>query len=226
MVSKVVTFRDCGGPYDLSPEHSTSSWESKETTCAEQAVIRYLVEEPSRYREKTLLHVGIGNGGLFEAIGRELKAYTGITISRPELDCFRRQFPDSKNARTALVNKHDERFFGSMGGDFDIIVDVNLKSFACCEKHFRATMSYFARALTCGGKLVTAQSGLDFGWAGNTAVAYTPGADTRPFMSHHRALRIEGLRRLAADLNLKADSVPLEPCGSCDAETIWILEKA
>ena len=184
----LTTFADCGGPYDLTLQHSVSSWESKSTTCAEQAVIRYLTQGPTHYRDKSLLHVGIGNGELFAATGAALRAFTGITISRPELEHFRQRFPAAQNARTILANKYDERSLRSIGGDFDIIVDVNLKSFACCEKHFQVTMAYLARSMAPGARLLTAQSGLDFGWAGNTAVAYTLGADPQPEMSSHRVL--------------------------------------
>lgn len=221
----VTTFADCGGPYDLSYAHSITSYEAQLTTCAEEAVIRYLAESPARYRDKTLLHVGIGNGSLFTAIGAGLRAYTGITISRPELEIFRQTFVDRENVRTILANKHDERLFDSIGDHFDIIVDVNLKSFACCEKHFQATMLYFANSLSPGGIAITAQSGIDFGWAGNTAMAYTPGADTNPMMSQHRILGAEGLARLCPDLDLTVSSVLMQPSGRCDAETLWILTK-
>jgi hypothetical protein len=220
-----TTFSDCGGPHELSFAHSKSSWESKPTTCAEQAVIRYLIQSPARVRGKSLLHVGVGNGALFAATEAELGAFTGVTISRPELDKFNHEFGGRPSARVILANKHDDRVFGLIGDRFDIIVDVNLKSFACCEKHFRTTMSYFARSLLPGGSLVTAQSGLDFGWAGNTAVAYTPGADTTPLMSVHRVLGSDGLLRLSADLGLAARSLVVQPSADCEAETLWILEK-
>lgn len=225
MPAAVMSFDDCGGPYDLSLAHSISSWESKATTCAEQAVIRYLTQVPARCRDKRLLHVGLGNGELFASTRAELRAFTGVTISRPEIDSVRQKFPAVENARIILANKHDERFFESIGDEFDIIVDVNLKSFACCEKHFQATMTYLARSLSPGGILVTAQSGLDFGWAGNTAVAYTPGADTRPMMSGHRILGADGLLQLSIDLGLEAHSVPVAPGGTCEAETLWICRK-
>ncbi len=221
----MTTFGDCSGPFDLSFAHSVSNWESKVTTCAEQAVIRYLAESPALYWGKRLLHVGIGNGALFASIGAELRSFTGITISRPELECFRQRYGKLETARTLLVNKHDDRLFHSIGDHFDVIVDVNLKSFACCEKHFQKTMVYFANSLSLGGILITAQSGIDFGWAGNTAVAYTPGADTNPLMCRHRVLGARGLGRLASELDLTVDSIPMKPTATCDAETLWILRK-
>ena len=221
-----TSFEDCHGPHDLSSAHSISGWESKSTTCAEQAVIGYLTKVPSRYRDKTLLHVGIGNGALFGAMGAELRTFTGITISRPELDQVRTRFKDAASARTLLANKHDERFFPSIGGDFDLIVDVNLKSFACCEKHFRTTMQFFASSLTPGGTLMTAQSGLEFGWAGNFARAHTPGAATTAVASDHRVLGADGLAKLSVELGLALHSLPVEATSVCKAETLWLLEKA
>jgi hypothetical protein len=225
-VLRRASFTDCGGPHDLSSQHTISSWESKQTTCAEEAAILYLTEVPSRHRQKSLLHVGIGNGDLFAALGAELRSYTGLTISRPEIEHFRERFPRAENARTVLANKYDERFFSSFEGKFDIIVDVNLKSFACCERHFRALITHFAKAVSQGGLLVTAQSGLDFGWAGNTAVAYTPGADVSPEVSHRRVLGSEGFARLAGELGLAVRSVSIAAIDQCSPETLWTCKKA
>lgn len=221
----VTTFGDCGGPHDLDDSISLTNWESKATTCAEQAVIRYLGEVPERYCGKRLLHVGIGNGALFAAIGEGLAAFTGITISRAELEKFNERFAGMDATTALLANKHDERVYPSIGGDFDLIVDVNLKSFACCEKHFQSTMDYLAGALSPGGILMTAQSGLDFGWAANTAVAFTPGADPDPATRHYRILGADGLARLAARLGLQARALSIPSSPQCEAETLWILRK-
>lgn len=220
------SFENCGGPHDLSSAHSASSWESKSTTCAERAVIRYLTEVPSRHRGKALLHVGIGNGALFAATGSGLRSFTGITISRPELDQFQRTFNNAANAHVILANKHDERTFASIGEGFDLIVDVNLKSFACCETHFMGTMLYFAQSLRPRGQVLTAQSGLDFGWGGNTATAYTPGADPDPRLSAQRILGAAELANLSVDLGLTLQRVRVPGTFECNAETLWILEKA
>jgi len=218
-------FDDCGGPYDLTSSHTISCWEARPTTCDEEAVITYLVASPGRYYNKTLLHIGIGNGSLFASTGANLDAYTGITISCPELESFKDRFADKKNARAILANKHDERLFDLIGYSFDIIVDVNLKSFACCEKHFRSTMRYFGNCLTRGGMLITAERGLNFGWAGNIAVAHTPGADTNPAASVNRILGPDGFVRLGADLDLAVETVSVPPNERCTAETLWIFRK-
>lgn len=202
-----------------------SSWESQPTTGAEEAVIGYLAGTPALYQDKTLLHIGIGNGSVFAALGAGLRAYTGITISRPELEFFAKRFADRENARAVLANKHDDRIFASWGDNFDIIVDVNLKSFACCEKHYRATMLYYANSLSQGGFVITAQTGLDFGWYGNTAVAYTPGADTDPGMGRRRILGTDGLMKLGADLDLAVESISVPSSELRNSETLWILRK-
>lgn len=217
-------FDDCGGPHCLLPSHTVSAWESKPTTCAERAVIAYLTETKPRCRGKNLLHVGLGNGSLFKATRAELRSFVGITISEPELQEFRRRFGDASEARILLANKHDPRFFAAIGSEFDVIVDVNLKSYACCEKHFHETMSFFGHSLAEGGTLLTAQSGLEFGWAGNTAVAHTPGADASAY-AQDRVLGVDGLQGLATKLGLRCRRLQIEPGGGCSAETLWILEK-
>jgi hypothetical protein len=168
----------------------------------------------------------VGNGELYAATRAQLGTYTGVTISRPELDHFGKRFKDAANARTLLANKHDERLLPSIGGNFDLIVDVNLKSFACCERHFRTTMLFFAGSLTSRGKLITAQSGLEFGWAGNTATAHTPGADTNPAVSAHRLLGVKGLTNVSQELGLTLRNVAVKGTSECNAEMLWVLGRA
>ena len=50
---------DCGGPRDLTPEHTISSYEGQPTSEAELAIVIFLKSEPWRYAGKRLLHVGV-----------------------------------------------------------------------------------------------------------------------------------------------------------------------
>ncbi|HUD88796.1 MAG TPA: hypothetical protein VMR17_20300, partial [Xanthobacteraceae bacterium] len=93
-----VFFADCGGPYDLTPDHTITSWESLPTSPAEAAVIEFLKSQPQRYVGKRLLHVGIGNSSLPTEFAADLAQYTGITISLPEIALFDKKFAGVKNA--------------------------------------------------------------------------------------------------------------------------------
>jgi hypothetical protein len=179
---------DCGGPYDLTSEHTITCWEDMPTSPAESAIISYLVENAELVAGKRLLHVGIGNSELPRALVDFLSSYVGITISVPEVDRFKRMFADRSNMVGILINKYDHRDYHKIDGEFDLIVDTLLKAVACCEKHFDEMMRFFAGRLTPGGKIVTTENGVQFGWPGNTARAYTPGAQLDPALASARVL--------------------------------------
>jgi hypothetical protein len=179
---------DCGGPYDLTSEHTITCWEDMPTSPAESAIISYLVENTDLVAGKRLLHVGIGNSELPRALIDFLSSYVGITISAPEVDRFKRMFDARSNMVGLLINKYDQRDYPKIDGKFDLIVDTLLKSVACCEKHFDEMMRFFAGRLTPCGKIVTTENGVQFGWTGDRSRAYTPGAQIDPAVASARVL--------------------------------------
>jgi len=223
------SFSDCGGPFDLTPKHTISSWETMPTTLAEVAVIAYLRENRNRYAGATLLHVGIGNSALFDALADNLSKYIGITISLPEVERFNRKVGGSNIDRVILGNKYDCRVYSQISELLDIIVDVNLKSFACCEKHFQHLITFYADRLRIGGAILTTDSGVRFGWAGNTNVAYTPGANLNPAAAQRRILGSEGLQQIARieirDVKHWHGSCSVDEPAHTSNETLWILTK-
>ena len=226
----------CGGPFDLTSAHTISCYELQPTTLAEMAIISYLSHQPDLYANKSILHVGIGNGSMYSALHAHLAAYVGLTISLPEKHEFQVRFTHAQNATVLLANKHDPRVYPTIPGRFDLIVDVNLKSYACCEAHFQSMMRFYVERLRSGGQIITAETGLVFGWPGNTQRAFTPGADPNPEAAQHRALGVGGLRRLAEEYGMLLNSVCMCDIrhlhGSADGEhmvsdeTVWFLERA
>jgi hypothetical protein len=159
-----VFLADCGGPFDLTSDHTISSFESQPTSDAELAIIAFLKSEPQRHVGKRLLHVGVGNSFLPTELAADLAQYVGITISLPEIALFEKIFSGATNAKTLLLNKYDPRTYEKLNGKFDVIVDTLLKSYACCEKHFVQMMEFFASSLTSGGVLITTETGVQWGW--------------------------------------------------------------
>ena len=204
---------DCGGPFDLTPDHTITSWESLPTSPAETAIVAFLKSEPQHYVGKRLLHVGVGNGSLAAEFVADLAEYIGITISLPEIALFEKKFAGVDNAKALLLNKYDPRMYVKLYGEFDTIVDTLLKSFACCEKHFAQMMEFFTAKLKIGGTLLTTQAGVLWGWNGNTKVAYTPGAQVDPAIGKFRILGIDNLQCLCQRLGLTMNSanVAIEP---------------
>jgi hypothetical protein len=193
---------DCGGPYDLTAEHTISCYEDQPTSGAELAIMAFLTSEPWRYAGRRLLHVGVGNCSFPLAFCPTVAEYVGITISLPEIVSFERKLANIKNARAFLLSKYDPRSYSLLEGEFDVVVDTLLMSVACCEKHFQQMMTFFAAKLKTGGMLITTQTGVEWGWKGNTKRAYVPGAQLDPAIGQYRILTRDGLRSIGERLGL------------------------
>jgi hypothetical protein len=220
-------FADCGGPFELTPDHMITNWEALPTSGAELAIMAFLKSQPQYCVGKRLLHVGIGNSAFPIAFAADLAEYVGITISLPEIALFEGRLAGIKNAAAVLVNKYDPRMYLKIPGDFDIIVDTLLKSYACCEKHFEQMMEFFASKLTSRGTLITTEAGVLWGWRGNTSRAFTPGAQADPSIAKFRVLGEDGLGRLGERLGLTMSSVKV-PDAQVDSKVddrILILSK-
>jgi hypothetical protein len=219
---------DCGGPYELQNQHTVSCYEAEPTSGADLAVMAFLKVRPEFYMGKRLLHVGVGNSEFPMAFVQGLGAYVGLTISLPELAQFRDHLAGRLNATAMLMNKYDPGAYGKLSGDFDIIVDTLLKSMACCEKHFWGMMEFFTSKLSQGGALLTTETGVSWGWRGNTHRGYTPGAQTAPSLAQYRVLGTEGLRLVAErlDLNMSSAEVAVPGTDPPTNDRILILTKA
>jgi hypothetical protein len=220
-----VFLQDCGGPFDLTPAHTITSFESQPTSGAETAIIAFLKSEPLRYVGRRLLHVGVGNSELPLEFAADLAEYVGITISVPEIALFEQRLASAENVKAILLNKYDPRMYSTLEGEFDIIVDTLLKSFACCEKHFEQMMEFFASKLTLDGTLITTQTGVLWGWKGNTNRAYTPGAQVDPLIGKFRVLGFEDLEVLCERFGLIMRSVPVPIEPAVDDRIILLTRK-
>ena len=224
----------CGGPYALGPENTIEAWEDAPTTREETAVQAYLRDRPSLVHGASMLHIGVGNGSLFEAFGAELAVYVGVTISLPEVRHFEADL-STPESTVLLADKYDVAALWSLPRRFDLIVDVNLRSYACCETHFSELMAFYADRLGPGAILITAQSGMSFGWLGNTGVAYTPALVKHPASAQARTLDADALGLLAEQHGLDLQSTLVSGVehfhGStdgqalCSDELLWILTR-
>ena len=219
---------DCGGPYELQEEHTGSNYEAQPTSGADLAVMAFLRARPEFYTGKRLLHVGVGNSEFPIGFVQGLAAYVGLTISIPELSQFDDRLAGQPNATALLMNKYDPGAYGRLSGEFDIIVDTLLKSMACCEKHFHGMMEFFAAKLSHGGALLTTETGVLWGWHGNTHRGYTPGAQKAPDIARYRVLGIDGLQMFADRLGLSVSSAEVAVPGADPPTTdrVLILTKA
>lgn len=116
------------------------------------AINRWLTHAP--LASKRILHVGAGNSSLASLLADKVGAIVAVTVSVDELR--HAQMLDLPGYTPLLMNKHGEAFANAFdAGSFDYIVDNNLSSFACCQKHFERYFAAIAEALAEDGVILT-----------------------------------------------------------------------
>jgi len=112
-----------------------------------------------------ILHVGVGNSSLARRFASRADGIMGLTLSPNE-----KSLSDTLGLpgyTVLLLNKYGRELLSLAKTGYDLIVDNNLASFACCKFHFyRMLDSYVARLVT-GGMILTDQRGMDW-TAGDT----------------------------------------------------------
>jgi len=134
-----------------------SYWENRETTSDEKTIIKYILDEKFYYNKK-ILHIGIGNSDIAKKIDIS-NSITGITISNKEI-----HYGNSlklNNYKIFYCDKYSLEFKEIFKNDnFDLIIDINLKSYSCCNNAFIFMMDNIFKILKPGGKIITSINGM------------------------------------------------------------------
>ena len=121
-----------------------SYWENKTVTLDEIEISDFLNANNSSNSSK-ILHIGIGNS----YIANNLNKYSlinGISISSKEIQ-FAKNL-NIKNYDVSFKNKYEFSTFHNFSNyKYDIIIDANIKSFACCENAFQHLMQQYSDVL-------------------------------------------------------------------------------
>lgn len=104
-----------------------------------------------------VLHVGIGDSSLARKVSKLFTQIDGITNTRQE-ERMGNELGIS-NYKVYFMNKHDSVELNKLG-TYNLISDVNLKSFACCQEHWEIYLKTILSKLKRGGKLVSHTDGL------------------------------------------------------------------
>ena len=150
----------CPNGCELFSDNSNYAyWEDKNVTSDEIEIVNYLNNLKNEYNIK-ILHIGIGNSYL--ANNLTFKSYIdGISISNNEILYARKL--NIENYNCIFLNKLSNDAFNNFNTDYyDFIIDVNLKSFSCCEIAFNKMFSNYSKLLKKGGKILTAKNGLNW----------------------------------------------------------------
>jgi len=136
-----------------------SYWESNFVTSDEEEIADFL-NSSELSKNKNILHIGIGNSFLANNLNN-YKSIDGITISNNELS--NGQNLKLPNYNIFFKNKYSK---GDLIKDkinyYDLIIDNNLKSFACCEYSFEDLIIKYKKYLKNGGYIISSLKGMSW----------------------------------------------------------------
>ena len=134
-----------------------SYWENNEATNDEKDVITFL-KNADLFTNKRILHVGIGNSYIAKNL-KNFKKIDGISLSKNELDLAKESNID--NYEVFFQNKYcQNNILSKILNFYDIIIDVNIKSFACCDKAFVNLFKTYSKILNINGIVITSKAGM------------------------------------------------------------------
>jgi hypothetical protein len=107
-----------------------------------------------------LLHVGVGDSGLAFRLQGHCRSIDGITVS--ERERVRAESRGIADYRVLRVNRYSLEFARRVQPGYDIIIDNNLASFACCCFHFAVLLHTYRWALAPRGEILTDQRGMNW----------------------------------------------------------------
>jgi hypothetical protein len=130
----------------------------RETT-ADQARIEAVMAQMDLLG-RNILHVGIGNSRLAQRFAQQAQLIDGITVSEQE-----KAFADSlaiPGYSTYVLNKYSRDVLSTLRNRYDVIIDNNLSSFACCKYHFYSMLDSYSALLKPGGRILTDLQGMEW----------------------------------------------------------------
>tara|TARA_B110000914_G_scaffold67729_1_gene59177 strand:+ start:506 stop:1180 length:675 start_codon:yes stop_codon:yes gene_type:complete len=144
----------------FNDKRNFSYWESKNVTKDEKYIVDYLNINSEVLKNKNILHVGIGNS----YIAKKLLSYNkidGISLSQNELDYASKL--NLSNYNFFFQNKYAyQKLFDDKLNFYNIIIDINLKSFSCCEVAFDEMFKMYVKIINKDGKIITSRTGLEW----------------------------------------------------------------
>jgi len=143
----------------FNDEKSYSYWENKKETLDEIEILNFINSNNSSNSSK-ILHIGIGNSYISSNLNK-YSLINGISISSNEI-LFAKNL-NIKNYNVSFKNKYEfNTFYNFSDYKYDIIIDANIKSFACCEKAFQHLMQQYFDILNIDGFIITNRRGMNW----------------------------------------------------------------
>lgn len=137
-------------------------WENRAPTDDEVEISNYLMNK-SYNRKLSILHIGIGSSFIAKKF-QNIHYIDGISVSKNEI--LNANFLNINHYRTYLINKHQNNFFESISSNFkkkyDLIIDVNLKSYSCCQLSFERVFNDYSKLLNMNGMILSGVNGMNW----------------------------------------------------------------
>ena len=135
-------------------------WEDREITSDEMDIIDYL-KNNIELENKSILHIGIGNSFLSTQLSCKNNIVYGISVSKNEIK--KGESLKNSNYKVIFCDKYSLNFKELfLNKKFDIIVDNNLKSYACCAISFNSLFENLAYILNKNGIIITSRKGMEW----------------------------------------------------------------
>jgi hypothetical protein len=132
---------------------------TKDETTVDQARIEAVLDK-MELDGANILHVGVGNSEFARRFAGRVNLIDGLTVNENE-----KKLADSlqiSNYTAYLLNKYGREFLLTLNHRYDLVVDNNLASFACCKYHFYRMLDNYLWSMLPGGQILTDQQGMDW----------------------------------------------------------------
>jgi hypothetical protein len=135
-----------------------TDWTRRPTTLDQLNIERTLLG--TELTGKRLLHVGIGNSSFASRFAHSVERIDGVTVSQAEYELA--QGLKIPNYVVHVRDKYQPGLARHLDSTYDIIIDNNIGSFACCAGHVRSMLGEFSSLLRQNGCVLTDQNGMDW----------------------------------------------------------------
>jgi len=147
------------GCYLFNDTSSYLYWENRKVTTDESEIVNFL-NNHYKNNKISILHIGIGNS----YVASNLNIFNnvdGISISSNEINLAKKL--NINNYKNFFFNKlENDVFSNSFFSKYDVIIDVNLKSFSCCNESFNKLFSDYNKMLHNNGIIITGKKGMNW----------------------------------------------------------------
>jgi SAM-dependent methyltransferase len=158
---------DCGheprvDTHEAADQHASwpvLDYSECEPTEDQAAINRWLASADLRGRD--ILHVGTGNSSVARLLAGTARRIESVTVARNEWQ--HGNALNLRDYRVHLLNKHSQAFAEQFeAASFDAILDNNLASFGCCQRHVERYFETLVRLLKPDGFVLTHWLGMQW----------------------------------------------------------------